>query len=68
MQERKQILVRLTMDAAEKMVEIKETRSKQRSRRVTWNELYDEAIENFIQQAGDTLKKLGIEAGDGHEE
>ena len=62
MKERKKLNVSLPTDVAEEFKKVKELRSKQEGRRITWDELVDEAVERYIACAKEIL--AGLEKGE----
>ncbi len=66
MQERKTLLLHLPAEMVDSLGKIKALRSKQKGRRVTWAELFDEATENYIHEAEKVLDEMGVKARDAH--
>ena len=58
MEQRKTLNIRFPQEMVEKLRELKKLRSSVEGRRVTWNELFDEAIGNYIECAERILKKV----------
>lgn len=66
MQERKMLLLHLPAEMVDNLRKIKGLRSKQRGKRVTWAELFDEATENYIREAEKVLDEMGVKVRDDH--
>ena len=64
MEERKTLNIRFPQELVEKLRELKKLRSRAEGRRVTWNELFDEDIGNYIECAERILAKVEKEARD----
>ena len=61
MEKRKMLNVRIPQDLMDELRKLKKLRSRAAGRRVTWNELFDEAIGNYIECAENVLAGLGKE-------
>ena len=64
MEERKTLNIRFPQELVEKMRELKKLRPRVEGRRVTWNELFDEAIGHYIECAERSLAKVEKEEQD----
>ena len=64
MEERKTLNIRFPQELVEKMRELKKLRPRVEGRRVTWTELFDEAIGNYIECAERILAKVEKEEQD----
>ena len=58
MEQRKTLNIRFPQELVKKLRELKKLRSRVEGRRVTWNELFDEAIGNYIECAERILAKV----------
>lgn len=61
MQKRKTIVLKLPVETADNLREIKRIRCEKLMQKVTWNELIDEIFYNYIRCAKDVLERKGIQ-------
>ena len=64
MKERKTYDLRLPKEMVEQLRMVKKLRSQKEGRRVTWNELMDEILSNYIECAEKLLADPGMEGQD----